>query len=168
MRSLREGLSSVLVAAWRRTPRGWQWPILWAANAKFNVGLAAVVVNGDGEILVLRHAYRQYAGDWGLPTGWMRRGESFQQAIAREVLEETGLQVEVGELLAVESGYRLRVELVFRALARGARAGAARPSGEVHEARFMPADAAGAVLTGNHRRYVRLATRVGMVEEPAR
>jgi len=40
---------------------------------------------------------------WGLPGGYVEPGESVEQAVAREVLEETGVQVRVGSLLGVYS-----------------------------------------------------------------
>jgi ADP-ribose pyrophosphatase YjhB (NUDIX family) len=46
---------------------------------------------------------------WGLPGGYVEPGESVDQAVAREVLEETGVQVRVGRLLGVYSSPALMV-----------------------------------------------------------
>ncbi len=51
-------------------------------------------------VLLIR---RTDTGRWALPGGWVDPGETAGQALAREVLEETGLVVEVAELIAVNS-----------------------------------------------------------------
>jgi ADP-ribose pyrophosphatase YjhB (NUDIX family) len=160
-----ERLSALGATLWQRTPRRWQWRILWSATPKFNVGLVAAVTNEHGRVLVLRHSHRG-AYDWGLPTGWMRRGETSQEAVAREVREETGLSVSVGELLAVESGSRLRVELVFRAAVGDARA-IGPLGGEVREARFVSRSSLPADFIPSHRRYIDMAIAAASLEEPA-
>ena len=52
------------------------------------------------EILLMR---RSDNGHWGLPGGYVERGESVAQAVAREVREETGVRIEVGRLIGVYS-----------------------------------------------------------------
>jgi ADP-ribose pyrophosphatase YjhB (NUDIX family) len=52
------------------------------------------------QILLMR---RRDNGHWGLPGGYVEPGESVLDATAREVLEETGYRVEVGELIGVYS-----------------------------------------------------------------
>ena len=42
-------------------------------------------------------------GQWGLPGGYVEAGESVTQAVAREVLEETGARIEPGRLVGVYS-----------------------------------------------------------------
>lgn len=51
----------------------------------------------------------------GLPTGSAKKRETFQDTVVREVREETGLTVRVGELVQLRSGYRLRVEVAYEA-----------------------------------------------------
>lgn len=48
---------------------------------------------------MIRRGHEPSLGSWSLPGGRIEPGESAEQAAAREVLEETGLEVRVGELL---------------------------------------------------------------------
>ena len=70
-------------------------------NVVFIVG--AVIFNEAGEVLMMQEAKSSCAGQWYLPAGKMEPGEDIGEAAVREVLEETGLEVEVTTLLQVES-----------------------------------------------------------------
>ncbi|RME53607.1 MAG: NUDIX domain-containing protein, partial [Deltaproteobacteria bacterium] len=75
---------------------------------------------------------------WGLPTGWLKRGEQAKAAIVREIHEESGLRAEVEGVLTVESALPYgRVDLVFRCRIVG---GEFRPSPEVSQACYFPVD----------------------------
>lgn len=63
-------------------------------------GTTAVIFNSQGEILLEK---RSDNGFWGMPGGAVDAGESVQQAIIREVREETGLQVRVKRLVGIYS-----------------------------------------------------------------
>ncbi|MFB3049880.1 MAG: NUDIX hydrolase [Acidimicrobiia bacterium] len=58
--------------------------------------VGAVMID-DGRILVVHRGRGAYAGLWAVPGGRQRRGETMQEAVRREVREETGLVVEVGD-----------------------------------------------------------------------
>lgn len=64
------------------------------------VGVGAVIVEGDRVVLV-RRAAEPMAGEWSIPGGLLELGETMRAGAAREALEETGLQVEAGEVLEV-------------------------------------------------------------------
>src|SRR4051794_24353501 len=64
-----------------------------AAEVKASGG---VVRRPDGGIAVV---HRQRYDDWSLPKGKLDRGESWEDAALREVLEETGLECKLGEQL---------------------------------------------------------------------
>jgi ADP-ribose pyrophosphatase YjhB (NUDIX family) len=64
------------------------------------VGVGAVIVI-RGEVVLVRRARDPLAGRWSLPGGAVEAGEPLAVALAREVLEETGLDVEVGDLVDV-------------------------------------------------------------------
>ncbi len=65
---------------------------------------AAVLVEREGKILLVRRANEPQRGKWSLPAGFIDAGEDPKAAAAREVFEETGLRVRVTDLLDVISG----------------------------------------------------------------
>jgi 8-oxo-dGTP diphosphatase len=62
------------------------------------VGAVAVVFNDRGEILLAQHSYRTDY-EWGLPGGWVARGENPADTVIREIAEELRLDVTVERLL---------------------------------------------------------------------
>ena len=64
------------------------------------VGVGGVIVSGGGIVLIKRGA-EPLKGQWSLPGGGVEIGETLPAAVAREVLEETGLDVEVGPVVEV-------------------------------------------------------------------
>jgi 8-oxo-dGTP diphosphatase len=65
------------------------------------VGVAAVVFNVAGEVLLVQRARPPRQGQWGLPGGLIDLGETLLDGVRREVREECGIEVEVGDLVAV-------------------------------------------------------------------
>ena len=61
--------------------------------------VGGLVTNEEGELLLVRRAREPGKGCWGLPGGFVDRHETVEQALAREVSEETGLQLRSAELL---------------------------------------------------------------------
>ena len=58
--------------------------------------VGAVVRDGEGRLLLIRRGHDPHRGCWSLPGGRVESGESAEQAVEREVLEETGLAVRAG------------------------------------------------------------------------
>jgi ADP-ribose pyrophosphatase YjhB (NUDIX family) len=65
---------------------------------------AAVLVEKDGKVLLVRRANDPARGLWTLPAGFIDAGEDPVQAAVRECLEETGLRIRITDLLDVLSG----------------------------------------------------------------
>ena len=61
------------------------------------------IVAREGRVLMIKRGTEQGYGLWGLPGGYVDRGEVVEKAAAREVWEETGLEVETAELIGLFS-----------------------------------------------------------------
>jgi ADP-ribose pyrophosphatase YjhB (NUDIX family) len=68
------------------------------------VAVGAAVTNEKGQLLLIRRAD---SGFWLYPTGWCDVGYSAPEVVVKEVLEETGIEVEPERLIAVLDGMRL-------------------------------------------------------------
>lgn len=64
------------------------------------VGVGAVIFDGN-RVLLVKRAHAPLRGEWSLPGGAVELGETLDAAVAREVLEETGLEVDVGPVVEV-------------------------------------------------------------------
>src|SRR5512133_3386348 len=65
---------------------------------------AAVLVERDGCVLLVRRVNEPFRGLWTLPAGFVNGGEDPAEAAARECVEETGLEVHVRRVLEIISG----------------------------------------------------------------
>ena len=64
------------------------------------VGIGGVVIERERALLI-RRGSEPLRGQWSIPGGTLELGESLQAGVARELLEETGLQVRVLDLIEV-------------------------------------------------------------------
>lgn len=103
----------------------------------FFIGVIGIVLDDENRLMLFRHTYRPFA-PWGLPSGWLKRGESLEQSIIREINEETGLSVVFDRVLHIEAypkEPKIDVWMKYRALP-----GVARKSAEVEEVKFFSLD----------------------------
>lgn len=106
----------------------------------------AVVFNENGKVLLVQRGSEPFAGWWSLPGGSIRWGEEVAAALAREVMEETGLSVTPGRLLHVFDAIEKNVDgdvlfhyliLYYEASYRGRRL---RPGSDAAGAAWVPVD----------------------------
>jgi 8-oxo-dGTP diphosphatase len=64
------------------------------------VGVGGVVIHNNRALLI-RRGSEPLRGQWSIPGGTLELGETLQQGVARELLEETGLEVKVLDLIEV-------------------------------------------------------------------
>jgi mutator protein MutT len=97
------------------------------------VGVGAVIID-QGRVVLVKRRFPPLAGEWSIPGGRLRTGETLREGVAREVREEIGLTVEPAELLGVydrllrdEAGrilyHYVLIDFLCRRLAGGLQAG---------------------------------------------
>lgn len=63
------------------------------------------VLEKDGEYLLVQEAQEKYRGKWNLPAGHLDPGEPLREGAKREILEETGYEVELSGICQVSNDY---------------------------------------------------------------
>lgn len=143
------------LTAWRGlvTPRGHARGPL--------VVVQAAVIDGDRVLLSVRDDLR----GWELPGGSPNSGERMQDALRREVLEETGLEVELQNRVGdyIRSGFLPHTAHVYRCRVLG---GALRPSPETPKVAWFPLDRIPRTLFPWYRTPI--ADAVANLPEPVR
>lgn len=71
------------------------------ARVKFQAAVAAIIFDQQGRILLFKHTYRKF--EWGIPAGSLEHHEQPADAVVREFLEETGIQIQIERLLTAVS-----------------------------------------------------------------
>jgi 8-oxo-dGTP pyrophosphatase MutT (NUDIX family) len=130
-------LLRLLAVFYNALPLRWQRRILDRTQSRFLVGVVGLGVDPNGHVILARHRFG--APEWRFLGGFLSPRERLEDALAREVREETGIEIEVGPILEANQGYRWqRIELVYAYRPLG---GTERLSEELAEVRaFDPAD----------------------------
>ena len=101
-------------------PVRWQRRFMTAAHQRFLVGVTGLGVDAQGRVLLARHRFG--APQWRFLGGFLKPKERVEDALVREIGEETGLAIDVGPILEVVTGHRwARVEIVFAFRVTGGR-----------------------------------------------
>jgi len=121
------------------------------------------VVQLEGGVVLVRRGHPPFEGWWALPGGLCQRGETVEEAMRREVEEETGLLVEPVRLIGVFSdpdrdprGHTVSVAFLARPVGGGLRSGS--DAAEVRVFRSLPDR-----LAFDHRSIIR-ASRIRLEE----
>jgi len=130
-------MQSFLLKIWKQFPL---WLKILSARLlrpKYMVAVAAVIFDEHGNILLGKHTYRKNH-PWGLLAGSLEYGEDPEEAIVRELREETGCEIEVQRLLkAVSAKEDHHVSLIY--LCRIVD-GTFQPSPEISNVGIFPSD----------------------------
>jgi 8-oxo-dGTP diphosphatase len=116
------------------------------------VGVGAVVIDGT-KVLLVRRGQEPLKGEWSLPGGALELGETLQQGVVREVLEETGLIVVPGGVIEIldriirddasgqdEASGRVRYHYVLIDFVCHVTGGALGPATDAEEVRWVERD----------------------------
>jgi 8-oxo-dGTP diphosphatase len=107
------------------------------------VGVGAVVIDGT-QVLLVRRGQEPLKGEWSLPGGALELGETLQQGVVREVLEETGLIVAPGGIIEIldritqdETSGRVRYHYVLIDFVCRVTGGALCPATDAEEVQWV-------------------------------
>ena len=147
-------LKRLLAVVWVNTPgfvRRWGVRL---TQPRFTVTAGAVIRDERGRVLLLRHVFRRGSG-WGIPGGFLARGEQPDEAVRRELREETGLALEEVELAFVRTLARPhQVEVIFRCRVRAAALEGRGDSLEIDRAEWFERDALPEGIGDDQRRLI--------------
>ena len=150
-------LKQLAAGLWLGAPRFVRRAGVWLSQTRFTVTAGAVVRDESGRVLLLRHALRKGSG-WGIPGGFVMRGEQPEEAVRREVREETGLALAKVELAFVRTlGHVRQVEVIFRAEMPAAALEGLRKNFEIERAQWFALDALPADVGPDQRRIIERA-----------
>jgi ADP-ribose pyrophosphatase YjhB (NUDIX family) len=107
-------LKKLLGSLWRHAPKRVRRLGVRLVEPRFTVTAGAVITDEGGRVLLLNHVFRTGSG-WGIPGGFMEKGEQPEEALRRELREEIGLELERAEIAVVRTLRTPRqVEIIFR------------------------------------------------------
>jgi 8-oxo-dGTP diphosphatase len=121
-------------------------------HARFTVTAAAIAVDKQGRVLLLKHRFRPGSG-WGIPGGFIEAGEQPEEAVRRELREEVGLELAAVEVVTTRAFKKPRqIEIVFRCHPRG---DALPQSIEIRKASWFSVDSLPEGLPVDQRKLIR-------------
>ena len=83
-------------------------------HTTFTISAAGIITNQEGKVLLLDHLLRSTPSGWGIPGGFICRGEQPDDALRREIYEETGLKLEGVSIFRCRTLHR-HVEVIMTA-----------------------------------------------------
>lgn len=81
-------------------------------QAHYTLGVVGVIMDQQGRVLLVNHVFHPEI-PWGLPGGWVDRHEAPDHAVRREIAEELGLHVEVGQMVMLNRQFDNHLDLAF-------------------------------------------------------
>ena len=129
-------IKRILLKIWRVLPIWLQVVLSRVIRPLFQVFAAAVIMDEQKNILLVKSTYNRFH-PWGLPGGGLEYGEHPEEAVIREVWEETGLRISVEKLLLINTLRPDRVGMYYLCRITG---GTFYPSDEVSEFAYFSLD----------------------------
>ncbi|MGH9906357.1 MAG: NUDIX hydrolase [Pyrinomonadaceae bacterium] len=112
-------LKDLLAGIWRRFPRALRRLTVRATHHRFSVTAAAIVIDNEGRVLLLKHRFRPGIG-WGVPGGFLEADEQPEDGLRRELREEVGLELDDVSLVAARTIKKAKqIEIIFRGRPKG-------------------------------------------------
>lgn len=130
-------MKKILLQIWRLLPERLQAILSRIIRPLFVVGVAAVIFDEHNRIFLGKSTYQRFH-PWGILGGGLEHGEDAEEAVVREVWEETSIQIKVEKLLLIRSFRPDKFVLYYLC---SVQSGVFQPSDEVSEAGFFALDA---------------------------
>lgn len=125
-----------LLRVWKQLPLWLQIVLSRVIRPLFQVSSAAVIFDESGRILLVKSTYQRFH-PWGIPGGGLEYGETAEDAVLREVYEETGFTIEIKKLLLVKTFAPDKFILYYLCIIKD---GVFQPSDEVSEFGYFSLD----------------------------
>ena len=108
-------LLSILGGFWRNTPKFFRKFVIRFSQQRFAVTVGAAIIDDENRVLLLKHVFRPGSG-WGIPGGFINKGENPEKALRRELAEEIGLNLENVRIVHARTFRTTKqVEILFQA-----------------------------------------------------
>ncbi len=129
-------IKNILLKIWRVLPVWLQTVLSRLIRPLFQVFAAAVIFDQDKNMMLVKSTYQRFH-PWGLPGGSLEYGEHPEEAVIREVQEETGLHIGIEKLLLINTWRPDRVGIYYLCRVTD---GEFHPSDEVSEFDYFSMD----------------------------
>ena len=110
-------LNDLLGAIWRGVPKRLRRWTVRSYQSHFAVSVGAIITDNEGRVLLLKHRFRPSPG-WGIPGGFIEKGEQPDAALRRELREEVELELHDLKLFTTRAFKEPKqIEIIFTARA---------------------------------------------------
>ena len=149
----------MLGALWRHAPKSLRRWGVRLAEPRFTVTAGAVVIDEGGRVLLLEHRFRAGNNAWGIPGGFIEKGEQPEEALRRELREEVGLELMEAEIAFARTFKKAKqIEIIFRCRPKG---DVGRKNVEIKSAEWFELDKLPNSVTKDQRRIIERALKDG-------
>ncbi|HEY0080510.1 MAG TPA: NUDIX hydrolase [Pyrinomonadaceae bacterium] len=149
----------LLGTLWRGAPGSVRRWSVWMVNPRFAVTVGGVVRDERGRVLLFNHVFRKGSG-WGIPGGFLEKGEQPDDGLKRELREEAGLEIDEAELAFVRTFKRpQQLEIIYRCRVR--QPAATSESLEIRASEWFELDALPDGLAPDQHRIIKRALSNG-------